>query len=252
MNKKLLILAFVLLAGLTVSAQQIERVGRNVPGRGPGFQLPPLPEHVVLSLRDTSARTFEGRSSNNAPLFFIYPDAALDSVSAAALVSELGLPDIVRDFHASVYVINPSEGKYDDAADFDAFVWMFNRSRPGNLKVVGIGDGASFVNRVLLPRAAGHIAGILSIDGKTGRAAKDGSDGVPAYIAGKKELVELAAERLTAPGEGKEVGPSLGITKSFLQILYLNYILHYLMHYILFHMVCHMLLFLYYFFLYLY
>ena len=101
MNKKLLILAFVLLAGLTVSAQQIERVGRNVPGRGPGFQLPPLPEHVVLSLRDTSARTFEGRSSNNAPLFFIYPDAALDSVSAAALVSELGLPDIVRDFHFS-------------------------------------------------------------------------------------------------------------------------------------------------------
>ena len=193
MNKKLLILAFVLLAGLTVSAQQIERVGRNVPGRGPGFQLPPLPEHVVLSLRDTSARTFEGRSSNNAPLFFIYPDAALDSVSAAALVSELGLPDIVRDFHASVYVINPSEGKYDDAADFDAFVWMFNRSRPGNLKVVGIGDGASFVNRVLLPRAAGHIAGILSIDGKTGRAAKDGSDGVPAYIAGKNASRAAAA-----------------------------------------------------------
>ena len=128
MNKKLLILAFVLLAGLTVSAQQIERVGRNVPGRGPGFQLPPLPEHVVLSLRDTSARTFEGRSSNNAPLFFIYPDAALDSVSAAALVSELGLPDIVRDFHASVYVINPSEGKYDDAADFGSCKRLLHRA----------------------------------------------------------------------------------------------------------------------------
>ena len=194
MNKKLLILAFVLLAGLTASAQQIERVGRNVPGRGPGFQLPPLPEHVVLSVRDTSARTFEGRSSNNAPLFFIYPDAALDSVSAAALVSELGLPDIVRDFHASVYVINPSEGKYDDAADFDAFVWMFNRSRPGNLKVVGIGDGASFVNSVLLPRAAGHIAGILSIDGKAGRDSNGGSYGVPAYIAGKKSSRVAAAD----------------------------------------------------------
>ena len=42
-----------------------------------------------------------------------------------------------------------------------------------------------------------------------------------AYIAGKKELVELAAERLTAPGEGKEVGPSLGITKSFLQGIFM-------------------------------
>ena len=42
-----------------------------------------------------------------------------------------------------------------------------------------------------------------------------------AYIAGKKHLVELAAERLTAPGQGKEVGPTLGINKSILQGLYL-------------------------------
>ena len=41
-----------------------------------------------------------------------------------------------------------------------------------------------------------------------------------AYICGKKELVELCAERLTVPGEGKEVGPSLGINKEFLLGLY--------------------------------
>lgn len=41
-----------------------------------------------------------------------------------------------------------------------------------------------------------------------------------AYIAGKKELVNLAAERLTAPGEGREVGPTLGINKSILQGLF--------------------------------
>ena len=42
-----------------------------------------------------------------------------------------------------------------------------------------------------------------------------------AYIAGKKELVTLAAERLTAPGEGKEVGPTLGINRAILQGLFL-------------------------------
>ena len=42
-----------------------------------------------------------------------------------------------------------------------------------------------------------------------------------AYVAGRKDLVELAAERLTAPGQGKEVGPSLGINKNFLQGLYM-------------------------------
>lgn len=41
-----------------------------------------------------------------------------------------------------------------------------------------------------------------------------------AYIVGRKDLVELAAERLTAPGLGKEVGPSLGINKQILQGLF--------------------------------
>ena len=41
-----------------------------------------------------------------------------------------------------------------------------------------------------------------------------------AYIVGKKDLIELASERLTAPGLGKEVGPSLGINKQILQGLF--------------------------------
>lgn len=41
-----------------------------------------------------------------------------------------------------------------------------------------------------------------------------------AYIVGKKDLIELAGERLTVPGEGTEVGPTLGINKSFLQGLF--------------------------------
>lgn len=41
------------------------------------------------------------------------------------------------------------------------------------------------------------------------------------YIAGRKDLVHLASERLTVPGEGKEVGPSLGLNKQLLQGLYL-------------------------------
>lgn len=40
------------------------------------------------------------------------------------------------------------------------------------------------------------------------------------YIAGRKDIVKLAAERLTAPGLGKEVGPSLGINKQILQGLF--------------------------------
>ena len=41
-----------------------------------------------------------------------------------------------------------------------------------------------------------------------------------AYIAGRKELIDLCGERLTLPGEGREVGPSLGVNKQILQGLY--------------------------------
>lgn len=43
-----------------------------------------------------------------------------------------------------------------------------------------------------------------------------------AYIVGKANLVKLCSERLTAPGEGKEIGPSLGLNRSFLQGLYMG------------------------------
>lgn len=41
------------------------------------------------------------------------------------------------------------------------------------------------------------------------------------YIAGRSDLVELAAERLTVPGQGKEVGPSLGMNRYILQGLFM-------------------------------
>lgn len=41
-----------------------------------------------------------------------------------------------------------------------------------------------------------------------------------AYVAGRSDLINLVGERLTAPGEGREVGPTLGINKSFLQGLF--------------------------------
>ena len=42
-----------------------------------------------------------------------------------------------------------------------------------------------------------------------------------AYICGKKDLVELCAERLNVPGQGKEVGPGGNANRAFLLGLYL-------------------------------
>ena len=42
-----------------------------------------------------------------------------------------------------------------------------------------------------------------------------------AYVVGRKDLIQLVAERLTLPGEGRDVGPTLGMNKKILQGLFL-------------------------------
>ena len=42
------------------------------------------------------------------------------------------------------------------------------------------------------------------------------------YIVGRKDCIERAAYRLTAPGLGKEVGASLGVSQSLYQGLFLS------------------------------
>lgn len=42
-----------------------------------------------------------------------------------------------------------------------------------------------------------------------------------AYVCGKSDLVDLVAERLTVPGQGVEVGPSINVNKLFLQGLFM-------------------------------
>ena len=41
-----------------------------------------------------------------------------------------------------------------------------------------------------------------------------------AYVVGSEKLINLVGERLTLPGEGREVGPTLGINKQILQGLF--------------------------------
>ena len=63
----------------------------------------------------------------------------------------------------------------------------------------------------------------VGVDVAVGSLIKNLGGGIApngAYITGRKDLIELAGERLTAPGEGKEVGPTLGINKSLFQGLF--------------------------------
>lgn len=205
--RKIAVLALALTMAATASLAQPggREVGQNVPGAGRRFIPDPDPENVVFSKRAATpfgagATNFQGRSFNNAPTFFVYPDGKLDQAAAEAFVESLGVQPILENNFGNVIVINPTGAKYDAAVDFDIFVKMFNKSRSGNLKVIGFGAGATFVNQVIAVKAADHIAGILTVGGAPARLAKGfRSYGVPAYVAGKTAK-KVAAEYIALNG----------------------------------------------------
>jgi hypothetical protein len=114
----------------------------------------------------------EGRSYNFTPTFFIYPDTQLDQTAAAKLLEEMDIQPVLDDNYGTAVVINPSAARYSES-DFEVFVKLFDQFRgPGNLKVIGLGNGATFVNRFIAPKAGAQIADILTVGGKPGKEAQ--------------------------------------------------------------------------------
>ena len=67
------------------------------------------------------------------------------------------------------------------------------------------------------------LLGDADIDIAVGSLIKNLGGGIApngAYVVGTEKLIDLVGERLTLPGEGRDVGPTLGINKSILQGLF--------------------------------
>ena len=67
------------------------------------------------------------------------------------------------------------------------------------------------------------LLGDAHIDIAVGSLIKNLGGGIApngAYVVGTEKLIDLVGERLTLPGEGRDVGPTLGINKSILQGLF--------------------------------
>lgn len=127
-------------------------------------------------------RSIESRAGYG-PNFYIFPDCKLDEKSALALAKELKLPEILTEFGGRIHIINPISTKWQ-AADLQTFRDLVSKSGTvTNLKVVGIGNGATFINQHLAAtEMTGAIAGIVSLGGAPGKIC---ALPVPAYIGGK-------------------------------------------------------------------
>jgi len=142
----------------------------------------PYTQQVVYICRDTM-KNVDGRFPSFSPMFLIYPDKPCDKNQAQDLIYELGINEYFHKYTAIVGVVNPLGDKYDNLRDFEAYKDLINKLRViSNLKIIGIGAGATFVNKVVACNADA-VAGIMSVNGEVGK--KEGTP-VPAFIAGNR------------------------------------------------------------------
>ena len=125
-----------------------------------------------------------GHLNGFTPFYLVYPDKKVDESQALDLIKELGIDQQLKQFGISFGVVNPVGDTYNNDVDLKAFQAMVDSLRTfANLKIIGIGNGATFVNQVIANNA-GEVAGIVSINGKVGKAVANAAP-VPAFIVGK-------------------------------------------------------------------
>ena len=121
------------------------------------------------------------------PTYFIYFNGAV--TDPMSVVRNFGMERHIDAYLATVYVVNPANGKsYSSTADLEVYYKLLEKLRIINdLKLIGRGTGATFINNVLSLHAEA-VAGILTIGGSVNSRLNPVV--VPTYAAGRnKEVV---------------------------------------------------------------
>lgn len=175
MNNRILTFAAMFLAvfaGLQLSAQNLKT--ETVDGVGA----------KVWRITADRPSTYSDRTVN--PVYFIYFNGAVSD--PMSVIRNFGMERHIDSYLATVYVVNPANGKsYSASADLEVFYKLEEQLRViNNLKLIGKGTGATFINNVLSLHAEA-VSGILTIGGSVN--GKLNPVVVPTYCAGRNKAV---------------------------------------------------------------
>ena len=154
---------------------------------------------VVYTDNRATASTFRDRGTSYAPTYLIYPDKPLKADDAQRMIEELGMSPHLDEYQTRALVAGPTSGTAYGAPDLTAFQELLRTRRSSNLKVIGVGAGATFVNSVI-SKYAFAVAGILTYGGTVDQGVAS-SIPVPVYVHGSDDAIArlyLAANGATA------------------------------------------------------
>jgi hypothetical protein len=198
MNRVLVITTGLVVATATaLSSQQAPATRQLAAASGP--------DPIVYTETRISPSTFRDRGPSYAPTYLIYADTQRSPEDARRLIDDLGMLPHLEEYKGRAFVVSPvNSTAYDPVADLAAFQNLLRTRRSSNLKVIGVGAGATFVNNVL-SKYAFAVAGILTYGGSVGRSVTS-SVPVPAYV----HAADAAVSKLyiEANGASRRMGDS--------------------------------------------
>lgn len=119
------------------------------------------------------------RSDVLTPKYYIFAGNKSEE-DANKLIADLGLLENVREWAGEVYVISPLSGEVYDDKDKEAFIDLVGGAI-NNVKVIGIDDGATFVNNYI-SQSCYFIAGMMIYGGQMDDGLEK-NDVVPVYAS---------------------------------------------------------------------
>lgn len=153
-------------------------------------QLNQMSEAYVYSA--TNKLGIETVNNTAAASIIVYPDGNLSDAEAQKYLDDTGM-SAYADAHASrVYVARPSDGSKFTASDVEGFKKIVGKIVvSSNVKLVGIGNGATFINENL-SQYMNFVSGLALInpEGTTGKL----SASVPTYVSGNTNIAKAYIE----------------------------------------------------------
>lgn len=127
----------------------------------------------------------------------VYPDGYLSDEDAKKFLDDSGITDYCDSHATSVYVARPSDGEKFTEDDVEGFKTIVNKiSVSENFKLVGIGNGADFINDNL-SQYMNFVSGLALINPSEAVETRSSQlkSSVPTYVSGN---VAIASKYITA------------------------------------------------------
>ena len=151
--------------------------------------------------------SIESVNAAAAPTFVVYPDGNMSDEEAEKYIEASGIKEIVNRSASKVYVARPANGvefTSDDVQGFEAIVGKIGVS--SNFKLIGIGNGATFINQNLASYM-NFVSGLALVNPEKGM---DVNVSVPTYlVTDNDEIVNtyVKANSATKTEDGYYVNP---------------------------------------------